>query len=163
MKIKKNLRWKVDTPALFKETLNNNQSTWILKIPYLTLSNLLGQVVQRCSHLNDPILNQLMCDLNLYDLPSPTSEERRLIIEEVDRLADIEWNKLKVNATKKNNQMQQSLITFFSRKGINKSGICKEAGVTHQYLNRILKGTQPVTDTFIAKLLPVMKAYGYAE
>lgn len=57
--------------------------------------------------------------------------------------------------------MKKELIKFFAQKGINKSGICVEAGVSHQYLNRILNGTQPLTDSFLNKLLPVIKRYGF--
>lgn len=57
----------------------------------------------------------------------------------------------------------QSLQSFFSRPGINKSGVCKEANITLQYLNRVLAGTQPVTEKLKTKLLPILKSYGYAE
>lgn len=57
--------------------------------------------------------------------------------------------------------MKEKLEKFFAQKGINKAGICLEAGVSHQYLNRILNGTQPLTDSFLSKLLPVIKSYGF--
>jgi transcriptional regulator with XRE-family HTH domain len=57
--------------------------------------------------------------------------------------------------------MKKQLEKFFAQKGINKAGICKEAGVSHQYLNRILAGTQPITETFLNKLLPIIKSYGF--
>lgn len=58
---------------------------------------------------------------------------------------------------------KESLIEFFTRPGINKSGVCKEANITLQYLNRVLAGTQPVTEKLKSKLLPILKTYGYAE
>lgn len=55
----------------------------------------------------------------------------------------------------------EKLKFFFLQKGINKSGICSEAGISQQYLNRILKETQPLTSTFEKKILPVLKKYGF--
>lgn len=57
--------------------------------------------------------------------------------------------------------MKEHLKEFFKRPGINKSGICIEAGITQQYLNRILRGTQPITDSFISKIIPVLESYGF--
>lgn len=50
---------------------------------------------------------------------------------------------------------------FFKRPGINKIGICKEAGVSRQYLHLVLSGEMPLSENFISKLLPVMREYGY--
>lgn len=58
---------------------------------------------------------------------------------------------------------KESLLSFFTRSGINKSGVCKEAKITQQYLNRVLAGKQPLTDKLQKKLLPVIKSYGYIE
>lgn len=57
--------------------------------------------------------------------------------------------------------MIKELKKFFDRPGINKAGICKEAGLSQQYVNRILSGRQPLTDSFLEKLLPVCKNYGF--
>lgn len=57
--------------------------------------------------------------------------------------------------------MKEQIQKFFNRPGINKSGICVESGITQQYLNRILKGTQPITDSFISKIIPVLESYGF--
>jgi len=57
--------------------------------------------------------------------------------------------------------MKEQIEEFFNRPGINKSGICIEAGITQQYLNRILRGTQPITDSFIKKIIPVLESYGF--
>jgi len=57
--------------------------------------------------------------------------------------------------------MKDQIKEFFSRPGINKAGICMEAGITQQYLNRICKGTQPITDSFISKIIPVLESYGF--
>lgn len=57
--------------------------------------------------------------------------------------------------------MKKQIQDFFNRPGINKSGICIEAGITQQYLNRILRGTQPITDSFLSKIIPVLESYGF--
>lgn len=57
--------------------------------------------------------------------------------------------------------MKKQIQEFFNRPGINKSGICNEAGITQQYLNRILRSTQPITDSFLSKIIPVLKTYGF--
>lgn len=53
------------------------------------------------------------------------------------------------------------LQAFFQQDGINKSGVCKEAGLSIHYINLILKGERALTPTTIEKLLPVMRKYGY--
>lgn len=57
--------------------------------------------------------------------------------------------------------MKEKIKEFFNRPGINKSGICIEAGITQQYLNRILRGTQPITDSFLSKIIPILESYGF--
>lgn len=51
--------------------------------------------------------------------------------------------------------------TFFNRPGINKAGFCKEVDITPQYLNRVLQEKQPLTQSFIKKILPGMESYGF--
>jgi hypothetical protein len=53
------------------------------------------------------------------------------------------------------------LKKFFAKPGINKSGICEEAGITQQYLNRVLNGTQPLSYGITLKLLPILIDYGF--
>lgn len=60
-----------------------------------------------------------------------------------------------------NTLMKEQIEEFFNRPGINKSGICIEAGITQQYLNRILRGTQPITESFISKIVPILESYGF--
>jgi transcription elongation factor Elf1 len=55
----------------------------------------------------------------------------------------------------------KQLKQFFDKPGINKSGICEEAGITQQYLNRVLNETQPLSYGIIEKLIPVMIEYGF--
>lgn len=49
---------------------------------------------------------------------------------------------------------------FFNQAGINKTGICKESGITIQYVNRVLNWTEPLTHETLQKLAPVMIKYG---
>ena len=66
--------WKVHTPQLLKEVLDN-PTTQILKIPLTILAGLLFAVAKRASELNDPQLNALMCRLTLYEISDPYSSE----------------------------------------------------------------------------------------
>lgn len=58
----------VNVKGLFKEIMDCNENTWILKIPLLTLYDLLRQVAFRCNEINDPRLNELMLRLNMYEM-----------------------------------------------------------------------------------------------
>lgn len=55
----------------------------------------------------------------------------------------------------------EELKKFFNRKGINKSGICEESGITQQYLNRVLNEVQPLTYELAERLIPVLVNYGF--
>ncbi len=55
----------------------------------------------------------------------------------------------------------EKIKNFFSQKGINKSGICSEAGITVIYLNRVLTGKQPLNEKLLKKLFPVLGKYGF--
>lgn len=65
--------WKVNTPSLLKEVLNN-PSTAALAIPLQIFGSLLAKVADRASKLNDPELNLLMCRLALYEKANPYSK-----------------------------------------------------------------------------------------
>lgn len=60
----------VNTKGLIEEIMNYNEHTWILKIPLMTLYDLLRQVAFRCNEINDPRLNELMLRLNMYEMPN---------------------------------------------------------------------------------------------
>jgi len=47
------------------------------------------------------------------------------------------------------------------RPAISKSALCREAGITPQYLNAILRDDRPMTDEVIEKITPVMHKYGF--
>lgn len=73
----KKMHFRVDTPQLLKEIADAGlvQNAGVLFIPLNVLKSFLSQVADRCSEINDPILNRLMFDMNLYELPSPTTKE----------------------------------------------------------------------------------------
>ena len=47
--------------------------------------NLLAQVAERATELNDPVLNTLMIRLNLYEIPN---KERYKVIEQLKEMYD---------------------------------------------------------------------------
>lgn len=64
------LKWKVHVHGLLVEILSNPQCS-SLKIPLNILLDLLKQVAQRATELNDPKLNELMIRLCLYSISNP--------------------------------------------------------------------------------------------
>lgn len=68
------LAWKVHTPNLLKEILQNS-GTEILSMPLHIMGNLLAKVATRASELNDHELNKLMLQLTLYEKADPESPE----------------------------------------------------------------------------------------
>ena len=82
--------WKVNTPAFLKE-IGGNPGLSTLRVPLQIFANLLGEVGERCSEINDPILNGLMAQLAIYEIADPYSkdyrrEESNCLIEEKERL-----------------------------------------------------------------------------
>jgi hypothetical protein len=67
--------WKVNTPGLLKEIVNNNPSAVGLSTPIQIFAGLLGEVATRASELNDDKMNALMCRLALYEISDPYSKE----------------------------------------------------------------------------------------
>lgn len=79
--------WKIHTKQLLEEVLKN-PSTWILKNPLRIFDAKLREVAQRCAEVDDPVLNKLMCDLTLYSIADPTSEEYDPeMVEKLNKLA----------------------------------------------------------------------------
>lgn len=64
--------FRVNTPGLLQEIQVNPQCS-ILAKPITIFAGLLGQVADRAARLNDPILNDLMCKLALYEIANPYS------------------------------------------------------------------------------------------
>jgi hypothetical protein len=67
------LPWKVHTPNLLQEILNNN-TTAILRLPLAIFSKGLYAITERARQLNDKELNRLMLQLTLYEQADPTSK-----------------------------------------------------------------------------------------
>ena len=65
---------KVHTPNLLKEILLNKDCA-VLKIPVVTLKNILRQVAIRATQLDDVELNKLMIRLTLYEISDPDSND----------------------------------------------------------------------------------------
>jgi hypothetical protein len=53
------------------------------------------------------------------------------------------------------------LKEFFSRPGINKSGFCRELGVSQRFVNGVIKGDEKGSEKFYRKIIALMKEYGY--
>lgn len=70
----KKLPWKVHTPNLLKEIMNNPGSS-ILYNPIIIFRSLIEAVAQRAIELNDEKLNALMCMLTLYEQSDPSSKD----------------------------------------------------------------------------------------
>lgn len=82
-----NLEWKVHTENLLKEILENPDCS-ILSVPINIFGKLLSLVSVRCSEINDPQLNHLMCRLTMYACANPESEYyNEKILEDVEKLA----------------------------------------------------------------------------
>lgn len=91
----------VDVKSLITEIIENNLSTWILKIPLITMYDLLRKVAFRCAEINDPRLNELMLRLDLYDVPK---NERTTLIDQM-----VEEQK-KMSFAKESENLVQKLI-----------------------------------------------------
>lgn len=72
--MQKSVNWKVHTPNLLQEILNN-PGTGILTQPLRILASILSDVGERAAELNDPKLNALMCRLTIYSISDPTAPD----------------------------------------------------------------------------------------
>jgi hypothetical protein len=68
------LMWRVNTPQLLKEIMQNNEVA-ILSKPLAIFGTILAEVGERASELNDPKLNALMCRLAIYEVADPYNKE----------------------------------------------------------------------------------------
>lgn len=110
------LTFKIHTPA-FLEEIMGNPGAGALKIPMSVFRRLLCHVAHRSSQLNDPILNRLMCDLTLYDIADPYSEDYNL--KKVNKIKSKERTFLK----KLNSSGADMTINFMPVKMIGKRKI----------------------------------------
>lgn len=82
--------FKIETVSFLEEWFNAGTQPKIksaLHIPFQIFLRYLARIMQRCSELNDPVLNKIMCDMALYEQASKYSKEYdKEMVEEVDRL-----------------------------------------------------------------------------
>ena len=78
------LSFDVNTPQFLKEACENANGG-MYAVCWNIFRNLLAQVAERATELNDPVLNTLMIRLNLYEIPN---EERYKIIKQMKELYD---------------------------------------------------------------------------
>ncbi len=98
--LSRDLKWKCNFPGLMQEIVENvssNKRHAIFFQPINLMKSIMCEVSERAIQLNDPILNELMCDLMLYDIPLPGTEEYTKFMHSV-RLAA---HKQKVKESKK--------------------------------------------------------------
>lgn len=68
------LQWRVHTPSLLSQVLDN-PGTQILEKPLQIIGSLLASVGERAAELNDPRLNALMIRLTIYSCADPESTD----------------------------------------------------------------------------------------
>ena len=64
----KTLKWRVHTPNLLKEIVENNPTAWTLRTPVLLFRQILTTLAECAIRLDNPELNVLMLRLQLYDV-----------------------------------------------------------------------------------------------
>lgn len=79
-----NLSFDVNTPQSLKEACEN-VTGGMYAVCWNVFKNLLAQVAERATELNDPVLNTLMIRLNLYEIPN---KERYKVIEQLKEMYD---------------------------------------------------------------------------
>jgi hypothetical protein len=79
--------FRVDTPNFLKEIIEGypTGNAGAIRVPMNVLKGLLADVAGRCAEINDPVLNRLMFDLALYELPKPGTKEYKEIMDTVYR------------------------------------------------------------------------------
>lgn len=77
--------FRVNTCELLDEIVQCSlpQNSGVLKVPLNVFKNLLAQLAERATQLNDPIMNKIMFDLTLYELPEPTTKEYGKMMQRV--------------------------------------------------------------------------------
>lgn len=78
------LSFDVNTPQFLKEACENARDG-MYGICWNIFRNLLAQVAERATELNDPVLNTLMIRLNLYEIPN---KERYKVIKKLKEMYD---------------------------------------------------------------------------
>lgn len=78
------LSFDVNTPQFLKEACENTNGG-MYAVCWNVFRNLIAQVAERATELNDPVLNTLMIRLNLYEIPN---KERYKIIKQLKETYD---------------------------------------------------------------------------
>lgn len=78
------LSFDVNTPQFLKEACENTKGG-LYGVCWNIFKNLLAQVAERATELNDPVLNTLMIRLNLYEIPN---KDRYKIIKQFKEMYD---------------------------------------------------------------------------
>ncbi len=68
------LEWRVHTPNLLGEILNN-KGTGVLRQPLIIFIKILSQVAERVAEIEDEKLIELMVRLTMYEFSDPQSKE----------------------------------------------------------------------------------------
>lgn len=76
------LSFDVNTPQFIKEACENSRDG-MYGVCWNIFRNLIAQVAERATELNDPVLNTLMIRLNLYEIPN---KERYKIIKKLKEM-----------------------------------------------------------------------------
>jgi hypothetical protein len=100
--------FRIDTIAFLHELADKGlvKNMGVVKVPLNILRNLLGQIAQRSVELNDPVLNRIMFDMALYELPTPTTPEYSELMEKVYKMEkmQLEHERFQKNILKNNLQ-----------------------------------------------------------
>lgn len=78
------LNFDVNTPQFLKEACEN-ANVGMYAVCWDIFKNLLAQVAERATELNDPVLDTLMIRLNLYEIPN---KDRYKVIEQLKEMYD---------------------------------------------------------------------------
>lgn len=66
---------KLHTPRFLQEVFLNLKNEGVLKVPVNVMRLFLLEISERCTEVNDPILNDLMIRMALYSVGDPDSED----------------------------------------------------------------------------------------
>lgn len=71
----KELKWRVNTPQLIKECIENNPSAWVLNAPFMIFKSILAELADRARQIDDKELNKIMLRMALYEEGDPYAKD----------------------------------------------------------------------------------------
>lgn len=89
--MKTELEFKIHVPGFLKEVADNYPvNGGVLFIPFNVLRTYMQKIATRASQLNDPILNDIMCQGALYAISDPYDKENYNpeLVREIKRKAE---------------------------------------------------------------------------